>query len=160
MGKIATIFILMSFLVPVLSCNKDDDKDNNPPVSQPCELTGGYVLKATVNNSLWCADVSLFGDLAILMTINGMKQDGSSLTLELDDFIPGTYEISADRNHILYTTAGSGYESTNDNPGILTIIENNESSNYFRATFSGVLKNPIGGSINISGGEVKLIYTE
>ncbi|MGI8893183.1 MAG: DUF6252 family protein [Bacteroidia bacterium] len=103
--------------------------------------------------------MTLFADYAIVMTINGMNQNSSMLTLELDDVDPGIYEIREDRNYVLYTTTGQSWHSTDDNPGSLVIISNDVANNRIIGNFEFTGRNPIGGNISISG-NFDVLYTE
>lgn len=146
----ALFFAAMSFAFA--SCKKDK-KDE-------CDLDG-YQLKATVNGSDWCANQTLFADNAILLTINGIRDDGSTLTLEFDSTEVGTFVIKGDTNHILYTDAlALGYESTNDNPGTLTVTQNDKSNNKFKANFNVTLRNPVTAASVALNGSVEVLYTE
>lgn len=87
-----------------------------------------------------------------------MNNNGSNLTLELDDYTPGTYPITSDRNHILYTN-GNGWESTDSNPGTLTITSNNTSTHELKGTFSVTLLSPLTGNLEVSSGVIDVFYT-
>ncbi len=125
------------------------------------ETTIKYFLKAKINQVEWTANTSLFADQAIVLTINGMNNNGSTLTLELNDVTPGTYTITKDRNHILYTDElANAFESKNSLPGTLTISENDASKNIVKGTFSVTLQSPLTGNIEIKEGNFELYYTE
>jgi Family of unknown function (DUF6252) len=153
------------FLVPALalltivsSCKKDDDDDD--PVTDLCALPNGS-LKWTSNGQNLCANASLFADYAIVMTVNGISQQGATLTLELDSVNQGTYQMKELVNSILYTDVlGMAWQSTDDNPGTITITKNNTSTNEFEATFNVPVRNPLGMSQTLSGGTLKVFYTE
>lgn len=146
----ALFFAAMS--LAFASCKKDKNDE--------CDLDG-YQLKATVNGSDWCANQTLFADNAILLTINGIRDDGSTLTLEFDSTEVGTFVIKGDTNHILYTDAlALGYESTNDNPGTLTVTQNDKSNNKFKANFNVTLRNPVTAASVALNGSVEVLYTE
>lgn len=93
------------------------------------------------------------------MTINGLNGNGSSLTLELDSVMPGTYQITEDVNHMIYLN-GDGWESTNDNPGTLVITSNNTSTNQIKGTFTVTLRSPLSGNLSVTEGKFDLFYTE
>jgi hypothetical protein len=147
------ILLVVIFL---LACS---EKKENPPVTDPC-LINGYYLRATLANDSWCANTTLFTDLAIVMTINGISSNGASMTLELDDVTVGTFSITEDRNHILYTNSlGVAYRSTNDNPGSLIIQSNDTSANIIQGSFNVTLRNPMAGNLPASG-SFRLFYSE
>lgn len=152
------LLAILVFTVFIFSCKKDKEV-TTPSSSTNCTSIIPNKLSAKISNVSWCADQSCFGDLGTIMTINGLNGNGSSLTLELDDFMPGTYPITLDRNHILYTEINA-YESTNSLPGSLTITSNDTASNLLKGYFSVTLKSPISGSVSISEGFISLYYTE
>lgn len=154
MNRISTVVLLLALLT---GCSKK--KDENPSAAN-C-LLNNYYLKANIGGTDWCANTSLFADYAIVMTINGISSNGATMTLELDDVTPGNYAIKQDRNHVLYTSSlGVGYESTNDNPGSLTILSNDTSANIINGSFNVTLRSPLSGNISVSNGTFKLFYTE
>ena len=158
MNKIALPFLLFLLSLVFFAGCKKDKKDD--PLPDPCAAGMGIGnLNATVSGNPWCANSTLFADYAVVMTISGMNKNTSSMTLELDDVTPGTYEIREDRNHILYTNAGQGWHSTDDNPGVLVISTNDEANNRIKGTFNLTARNPIGSSISISG-NFDVFYTE
>lgn len=155
MKKVLISLLIISGLAS--SCSK---KNDNKPGADNC-LLNNYFLKADIGGSAWCANTTLFADYAIVMTINGISSNGATLTLELDDVSPGSYQIKQDRNHILYTSSlGVGYESTNDNPGNITIISNDTASNVINGSFNVTLRSPVSGNVSVSNGTFKLFYTE
>lgn len=149
--------MLFLFSIAIFTACKKDKKEEQ---TDECQI-GTSKLTASINGQSWCANQTLFADEAIVLTINGMRNDGSTLTLEIDNFMPGIYVINADTNHILYTTSTAiGYESTSDNPGTLTIIENDQSNNRLKADFTVILREPLAGnSISVSG-NVNVVYAE
>lgn len=155
MIRIITCLVIISGLATGCSKKKEDK-----PGADNC-LLNNYYLKADISGTAWCANTTLFADYAIVMTINGISSNGATLTLELDDVTQGTYTIKQDRNHILYTSSlGVGYESTNDNPGNLTIISNDTANNIINGSFNVTLRSPVSGNISVSNGTFKLFYTE
>ncbi len=138
-------------------CKKEKEQVTPTPVE--CSSILPNKLSAKIGTQSWCADQTCFGDLAIIMTINGLNGNASSLTLELDDFTPGTYTINQDRNHIVYT-GFDGYESTDDNPGTLVIQSNDTSTNLIKGTFNVSLRSPISGNLSVSDGKFSIYYTE
>lgn len=146
------LWLFATASIAFTSCKKDK-KDE-------CDLDG-YQLKGTINGNDWCANKTLFADNAILLTINGIRDDGSTLTLEFDSTEVGTYIIKGDTNHILYTDAlAMGYESTNDNPGSLVVTQNDKSNNKFKANFNVTLRNPATSASVALNGSVEVLYME
>ena len=150
----------LSFTLLFTACGDDDDDNNTNPVTDGCTLPTGY-LKWTVDGGQLCSNASLFGDYAIVMTINGISQSGVTMTMELDSVSPGTYQMTENINHLLFTDQlGMAWESTNDNPGTLVITSNNTSTNLIQGTFNITVRNPLGVSKNITNGNFKISYTE
>ncbi len=113
------------------SCKKDEDEDPAPtPTPTPTCGISGMRLQGTIGSTAFCADASLFADRAIVLTSNGIAQDGASLTLELDSLNVGTYTTLTDVNHVLYTDGlAQPWRSSDAYPGTLTITSHNTSSN-------------------------------
>lgn len=146
--------LVLFFISVSYSCKKDPEKD-------PCDNGTPYKLTATIDGNNWCANTSLFADKGTVLTINGINQNGSTLTLELDDFTPGRFQILESRNHILYTDAiANAYESTDDNPGTLIITSNNETTNVIKGTFNFTGRSPLAGNKTLGSGSFELFYTE
>lgn len=155
MKKIILLSLITSFAF-INSCKKDDNSSS----TNNCTLPTGY-LRCTAGSTDFCADQSLFADYAIVMTINGIAGNGSTLTLELDNVQPGTYQMKELTNHILYTSPlGEGFETTDDNPGTLIITSNNTSTNTIEGSYSATVRSPISGNLNITKGTFKVFYTE
>jgi hypothetical protein len=155
MTRLLTCLLIIFALA--IGCSK---KEEDQPGADNCQLNN-YFLKADIAGVSWCANTSLFADYAIVMTINGIGSNGATLNFELDDVTTGTYSIKQDRNHMLYTsTLGVGYESTNDNPGSLTIIGNDTANNIINGSFNATLRSPVSGNISVTNGTFKLFYTE
>ena len=149
-----------AIMVSVFSgCKKDEEPATNNTTSVECSSILPNKLSAKIDGQSWCADQTCFGDLAIIMTMNGLNSNGSSLTLELDDFNVGTYPIKQDRNHMLYTGI-QAYESTDGNPGTLVIQSNDTSANLIKGTFTVTLVSPILGSVSMTDGKFSIYYTE
>ncbi|MCC6385040.1 MAG: hypothetical protein LC117_04825 [Bacteroidia bacterium] len=157
MWKISYVLILFILAVAVQGCSKKKDEKEN---TETCPITN-YFLKADISNKTWCANTTLFANYAIVMTINGISSSGGTLTLELDDVQTGSYQITKDRNHILYTDPMAvGYESTNDNPGSLVILSNDSATNIIQGSFNVNLRSPLTGNLEVKNGSFKLFYTE
>lgn len=150
---------LLFFVLINTSCKKKSDDAQS--ASPKCNKFSPFELSATVDGNLFCADATLFADKAIVMTINGISQSTASLTLELDDFTPGTYTINNNKNHVLYTDPlAGGYESTNGNPGTLVISGNDTANNILTGTFNVTVQSPIFGNKKIENGVIHVFYTE
>ncbi|HQV01264.1 MAG TPA: DUF6252 family protein, partial [Bacteroidia bacterium] len=132
MKKKLVLFLVIA--MGFMGCNKDSET----PIK--------YFLKANIYGATWEANTSLFADQAIVLTVNGMKSDGSTLTMEINDVTPGTYPITNDRNHILYTSQlADAFESKNALPGSLVIISNDVSKNIIKGTFQVTVQSPLTG---------------
>lgn len=148
-------------ITAVTLCSCKDDKDSTPqPVVDECTV-GTSKVTASVNGSSWCANQTLFADEAIVLTINGINKNGSSITFEIDSFAkPGVYPTKEMINHILYTDQmANGFESTDGNPGTLTVTQNDTVNNRFKANYNCTLVSPISGNLPVSG-TIDVFYTE
>jgi len=154
------LLFLSLMMIAIAGCKKDE-KPTTTNTTVECSSILPNKLSGKIDGQSWCADQTCFGDLAIVMTINGINSNGSTLTLELDDFTPGTYPITLDRNHILFTSSlAMAYESTNGNSGTLVITSNDTTSNLIKGTINTSLQNPLGGTTTISDGSFSIYYTE
>ncbi|HQW23752.1 MAG TPA: DUF6252 family protein [Bacteroidia bacterium] len=154
------LFSLALLILIIAGCKKEDET-STPIAPVGCSSILPNKLSVKVDGQSWCADQTCFGDLAIVMTINGINSNGSTLTLELDDFTPGTYPINQDQNHILYTSSlAMAYESTNSNAGTLVITSNDTTSNLIKGTINSTLHNPLGGDVALTEGTFSIYYTE
>lgn len=154
------LLFLSIIMLTIAGCKKDEKPTTtNTPVE--CSSILPNKLSGKIDGQSWCADQTCFGDQAIIMTINGINSNGSTLTLELDDFTPGTYPINQDQNHILYTSSiAMAFESTNSNPGTLVISSNDTTTNLIKGTINTSLQNPLGGNTTLSEGSFSIYYTE
>ncbi|MFN8166255.1 MAG: DUF6252 family protein [Bacteroidia bacterium] len=152
------LFTLFIISILTVSCKKDEKATTSTNTPVGCSSSLVNKLSCKVGGQEWCSNSTCFADLAIVLTINGMNNNGSNLTLELDDYTPGTYPITSDRNHILYTN-GNGWESTDSNPGTLTITSNNTSTHELKGTFSVTLLSPLTGNLEVSSGVIDVFYT-
>ncbi len=141
----------------ISSCKKSESSSK----TNDCSLPNGY-LRCNDGTDDFCADASLFADNAIVLTINGMTSQGATLTIELDSINAGTYPVNENTNHFLYTDKlGMGYESTDDNPGTVTITSNNRSTNKITGSFIvPVREHLLGTSKTLHSGTFSLNYTE
>jgi len=153
------LFILSAFCIS--ACGDDDEDPNTNPVTDGCTMINGF-LKWDYQGTKYCANASLFADQGIIMTVNGITQAGLTMTLELDSVQPGTYQMKDDVNHLLFTdNMAFDWQSTDGNPGTITITKNDTVSNVIEGTFSVNAKNSITGTFrSISNGNFRLIYTE
>jgi hypothetical protein len=149
-------------LLLVTACNKDDDDPTTPtPAPVVCGIDGAR-LQATFDGSSFCANASLFASEAGgLMTINGITQQGATLTLELDSLSVGTHAMTETTNTILYTPQlALAYAATDGAPASVTITEHNVSTRRIRGNFSGPLYSPIGGAPKSISGSFDLVYVQ
>jgi hypothetical protein len=154
------IICFTALFISILTSCEPEKEVLTDILTDNCELPNGH-LKWSSGGSQTCANASLFGDLAIIMTINGISLTGETFTLELDDVAPGTYAMTTDTNHILHTDQlGMAWESTNAMPCTLLVLSNNTSTNLLEANFSGTLQSPLGLTKVINSGTVKVSYTE
>lgn len=138
---------------------KDEVEEPEPPVI--CGLPNG-TLKWKENGVEKCANVSLFGDLGMVLTINGISAQGPSVTFELDSLSVGNHELTYDSNFMLYTDGlALAWEATNEQPGSMTITAHNEATNRLDATFQINLVSPLNGTTKqITEGQLSITYSE
>lgn len=151
--------LLVITLIPLLwGCKKDGDEEQSLAVG--CSLPTGS-LKWTADGASQCANVSLFADHALIMTVNGITVTGATMTMELDSVQPGTYAVKELTNSMIYTDQlGMAFLSTDTAPGTVTITKNDTVANWLEATFTVSLKNPLGVSKTITEGMLQVDYTE
>ncbi|MBX2979651.1 MAG: hypothetical protein KF905_10175 [Flavobacteriales bacterium] len=155
-----TSFLLIPALL-LVACSKDDDAPLAPqPAPAVCGIDGAR-LEATFDGGAFCANASLFASQAVSMTINGISQQGATLTLELDSVSVGTHAISEITNSILFTTQlAMAYQSTDATPGTLTITSHDTAAKRIRGSFSATLSNQIGLPSAAIAGNFDLYYVE
>jgi hypothetical protein len=158
--KTRILALLLSFTAAFAGC---DTKDDNPasPNNPACSANGGIFLSARIDNLTWCADSTLNGNLSGQLAITGASSGNSrTISIMLDDLTPGTYSAKFSRNKFQYSDNGTVYESTNTNPGSITITEHNTSLNFVTGTFLVTLNNNSAGTKTLSNGSFKVYYTE
>ena len=155
---------LVTSIVVFSACRKDDGADNtnnSTSILDPCNQPNGS-MRWTFNGVAGCANASLFADAAIVLTVMGMQSSGETLVLELDSMGVGTYTMDENQNTVVYTdNLSMGWITSSDQPGTLTILENNTSSNRIRLTVNCPLKNTISGQFRqLSNCSLDAYYTE
>ncbi|MBL0074122.1 MAG: hypothetical protein IPP34_20900 [Bacteroidetes bacterium] len=158
--KTRILALLLSFTAVFAGC---DTKDDNPasPNNPSCSANGGIFFSARIDNLTWCADSTLNGNLSGSLAVSGASSGNSrTISIMLDDLSPGTYSAKFSRNKFQYTENGTVYESTNTNPGSITITEHNTSLNFVTGTFLVTLNNNTAGDKTLSNGSFKVYYTE
>jgi len=158
MHRTLTSFLFLSFVL-FSSCKKDEDAATPTPQPVVCGIAGAR-LQASFLGEAFCPGVSLFADNAIVLTINGVSSSGSTLTLELDSLDPGTYAITEDANHVLFTNLTGAYESSNSDPATLVIASHDQGTNRVQGSFTGPLTNPLGGTPPTISGSFDMTYLE
>lgn len=155
------------FLLPllastlVLACKKDDDDEVTPaPLSGYCGIDG-MRLQGTIGSESFCANASLFADLAIVLTANGISQTGTSFTMELDSVSVGVHAASADANHVLYTDQlGLPWNTANAAPAVVHINSHDTIANRIQGSISGTLYAPAGSDSRSVNASFDLTYLE
>lgn len=157
-STLALFFIALA----TFACKKEDD--TAPSTSTPAATCGiaGARLQSTFGSESFCANASLFGDLAVdVLTVNGISQSGITLTLELDSLEPGSYDMGTDVNHVLYTSGlAMGYESVDGDPATLVIDSHDATANRIRGSITGPLFEPLGGSSHVINATFDITYLE
>lgn len=155
-----TLPLLGIGLLAFAACKKDDDDDPAPATPVVCGIDG-MRLQGMIGSDAFCANTSLFADLAILLTANGIQSNGATLTMELDSVDVGTYAMSQDINHVLYTDQlGLAWQTNDGSPATLTITSHDTGSNRIKGAVNGNLFSPVGGASRDISVNFDLTYTE
>jgi hypothetical protein len=143
-------FVALLFLG---ACTTDDDLNGGGSGSKK-------PVSMKVNGVLWEPNGLVFADLSVGMTLSAMNFNGSSLTLQLKDFMPGTYGFSVLQNEFLYINSlGIAYEQSESDSGSVTILNFTSSPNRIKGSFALKAVNPLNGShVAISEGRFDLSY--
>ena len=151
--------LLLSALT-IISCKKDDEEDPAPAPVNTCGITG-MRLQGTIGSESFCANASLFADLAIVLTSNGISQNGATLTMELDSVDTGSYAMGADANCLLFTDQLGLAWNTIDGSGTMVVISSHDTgANRIQGTVTGDLTSPIGGGTRTISASFDLTYTD
>ncbi len=95
------------------------------------------------------------------MTISGMTQQGATLTLEIEDVFVGTHPLNDTQNTLLFTTnMAIAYNSTDGDPGTLTITTYDTVARRIKGSFSASLTNPLGGPSKPITGSFDMFYVD
>lgn len=132
------------------------EKDNNltsPP-------TGAGNLSCTVNGQFWGANQELTASKGTTLTINAKNNNGSSLSIILNDLDTGLYLINADRNKAIFTESASSYLSSNSNPGSLSITQHDVQKGVIKGSFQFIGRNAVGATRTITQGSFDLLYSK
>ena len=153
-----TLALLMLASACLLPACKDKE-DIPVPYVDPCELINGR-LNWSFNGTSACADANIIADLAIVLTVNGLKQTGESLTFELESVQPGTYGVDDTNNSFTYTDAmGMAWITPVQNAGNIIVTSHDSTQNKVQGTFNVGLENPLTGTVKTMSGSFRLTYT-
>lgn len=153
----ALLFLAVALLA--FSCKKKDDDAPSPTPAPACGISG-MRLQGTIGSDAFCANTTLFADLAIVLTANGIMSNGSTLTLELDSVGVGSHAMRAEVNSILYTDPlGLAWKSIDGGSTTLTISSHDTGGNRIQGSISGSLYAPIGGAARAISASFDLTYT-
>lgn len=143
-------------------CEDDDDDITTTTPSNTCNSLLPNKVSAKFNGVQWCADSICFADLGTELTVFGQTFDGASIVMELDDTTVGQHVIGETENHIVFIDNLAGtWESTDDNPGQLTVVSHNSSTNQYKANFTVRLRNLLSGQlVSVTSGNIDVYYTE
>lgn len=141
------------------ACTKKND-DSPSPAPAACGIAG-MRMQGTIGSDAFCTNTSLFADLAIVLTSNGIMSNGSTLTLELDSVNMGSYGMQADVNSVLYTDPlGLAWKSIDGGSTTLAISSHDTGGNRIQGSINGSLYSPIGGAARSISASFDLTYTE
>lgn len=159
MSLIRRTLVILLFASAFLVTACKDKEDNPIPYVDPCELINGK-LSWTFNGTSACADANIIADLAIVLTVNGLKQSGESLSFELESVQPGTYGVDDTNNSFTYTDAlGMAWITPVQNAGNIIVTSHDASQNKVQGTFHVALENPLTGVVRTLTGDFRLRYT-
>lgn len=154
----ALLFLAVGLMA--FSCEKKKDDVSSPAPAPACGISG-MRLQGTIGSDAFCANTTLFADLAIVLTANGIMDNGSTLTLELDSVGVGVHAMRADVNSIHYTDPlGLAWRSIDGGSTTLTISSHDTGGNRIQGSVSGSLYSPIGGAARTISASFDLTYTE
>lgn len=145
------------------SCAKEEDVPPPTGSSTPACGVNGLRLEATFDGSAFCANASLFAaEGAGIITVNGIDQQGRTLTLELDSFAVGSHAMNAATNAVLFTTQlGIPYTSNDASPGTLTITSHDTATRRLTGSFAAQLSSDgLPGPPKSIQGEFDVTYVE
>lgn len=159
--EIRSASLLLLAILMLIACKKDEDDEVIPtPVPTVCGIDG-MRLQGTIGSESFCANASLFADLAILLTSNGISQTGTSLTLELDSLSVGAHAATLDVNHVLYTDQlGLPWNTADAFPASVNISSHDTTANRIKGSISGNLYSPTGGENRSISASFDLTYLE
>ncbi|MBK8498296.1 MAG: hypothetical protein IPL52_05650 [Flavobacteriales bacterium] len=143
------------------ACMKDDDDEAIPaPTPVACGVDG-MRLQGAIGSESFCANASLFADLSIVLTANGISQTGTSLTMELDSVDVGAHAASTDVNRVLYTDQlGLPWNSSNAAPATVHITSHDTTANRIQGSITGTLYAPAGSEGRTVNASFDLTYIE
>ncbi len=148
----------LGLLLLTASCKKD--KADTPTPTPSCGVAG-MRLQGTIGSDAFCANTSLFADLAIVLTANGIQSNGSTFTMELDSLTVGSHAMQADVNSVLYTDPlGLAWRTIDGGSTTLTIASHDTGGNRIQGSISGSLYSPIGGPARSISASFDLTYLE
>jgi hypothetical protein len=150
LASVLTVFALL-----FSSCEKEEEEE---PTPDPCANYGTNLFEAKVNGNKWCANLSLSTNMSMDLAITGIGKLGGTMSIEVGDLEPGTYPISEGNNYIYATFGGMIYESTDTDPGSITVTHHDTEAKTFRANFSVKLYSPFDGTRNITDGVIDVKY--
>lgn len=96
-----------------------------------------------------------------VLTLNGISQQGATLTLELDSLTVGAHDMTEGTNSLLFTTTlGLAYRTADGDPGTVTITSHDTSARRMQGTYAADLYSPLGGAPKAIVGNFDLYYIE
>jgi len=154
MGVLATV-------VGFTACMKDQQEVAQDVGIIPSTCgTAGSRMQASVDGASYCANAQLIatGDESTVM-VTGVDLLGSSIILQVDTLVPGSFEINEMNNAVVYMQTGTAYAIDPTHPGMLTITAHNATTHNLKAAFDVTLLNELDGSTRTVVGDFDVDYT-
>ncbi len=160
MKHLVPVLLAPALLLATVSCVKDDnDATPDPPIAI-CGIDG-MRMSADVDGADICFSTSLVANLADeQLAIGGIHPSAGALAVQLDETTVGTHGATGDMNHVFLTVGGIAYQSTNENPGSITITSHNTGGNRIKGSFTGHLFPPDGSPARSVAASFEVIYLE
>lgn len=160
MKNIHYLLPAVALLLSVSSCQKDNN-DLTPKI--PVEFCGidGMRLQADLDGSETCFSSSLIANLADgQIAIGGVNPASGSVALLLDDVAVGTHAAADSVNKVLLVIGGVAYQTTDDQPGQITISSHDQGGNHIKGSFSAQLTSADGSPAKSLAGTFDVTYLE
>ncbi len=124
----------------LFSACHQEELNTVPLIGSDCG-SEGHRVSVTTDGDFQCLSASVIaigspeGDVAI----QGLGLNGISVTLQIDSVANGDFPIGEDDNAVLWMQTGTAFLSTDEDPGVLTILSHDEATHRVSGTFDVVV---------------------